>query len=182
MNIISRILIRGCLTRASRSLSIPSQFLVPLLAADGFQRFLYTLSTSDEKAVLLEHLRLYVDLWRTDTHCEVSTTNRYAQDTVESKITARDSISSGQVVKGLVGTMISLNEEKADRLVKANKAISLVHLNQHLCFFLGPARFVNHDCEPNAKLEADFPRLLITVRAIKNIKPGQEITVEYGKN
>ena len=153
-----------------------------LLAADEFQRFLNTLSTSNKKAVLLEHLRLYVDLWRTDMPCEVSTTNRYAKDTIELKITAQDSISSSQVIKGLVGTMIGLNKEKADRLVKANKAISLVHLNQHLCFFLGLACFVNHDCEPNAKLEADFSRLLITVRAIKNIKSGQEITVEYGKN
>ena len=154
-----------------------------LLAMEGFQRFLKSLSTNDERAAFLEHLRLYIDLWRTDTPFEVSTTNRYARDLIESKVTARDMISRGHYVKGLSGTMVMLSEQEAEGLVNANKAVSLVQLNQkQRWFFLGPARFVNHDCHPNAKLVFDADRRSISVKVIEDIKPGQEITVGYGKN
>lgn len=40
------------------------------------------------------------------------------------------------------------------------------------------ARYINHSCKPNA--EADVVRGIIKIRAIKTIKPGDEITYHYG--
>ena len=42
------------------------------------------------------------------------------------------------------------------------------------------ARYINHACRPNA--EVYFVKHEIKVRAIKNIKPGDEITYHYGRN
>jgi SET domain-containing protein len=42
------------------------------------------------------------------------------------------------------------------------------------------ARYINHSCRPNA--EVYFVKHVIKVRAIKNIKPGDEITYHYGRN
>src|SRR6059036_956558 len=42
------------------------------------------------------------------------------------------------------------------------------------------ARYINHCCRPNA--EAYFVNHVIKIRAIKNIKPGDEITYHYGRN
>jgi len=42
------------------------------------------------------------------------------------------------------------------------------------------ARYINHSCRPNA--EAYFVKHMIKIRAIKNIKPGAEITYHYGRN
>ena len=42
------------------------------------------------------------------------------------------------------------------------------------------ARYINHSCRPNA--EAYFVKHTIKVRAIKNIRPGDEITYHYGRN
>jgi uncharacterized protein len=42
------------------------------------------------------------------------------------------------------------------------------------------ARYINHSCRPNA--EVYFVKLAIKIRAIKNIKPGDEITYHYGRN
>jgi uncharacterized protein len=42
------------------------------------------------------------------------------------------------------------------------------------------ARYINHACRPNA--EVYFVKHVIKVRAIKNIKPGDEITYHYGRN
>jgi uncharacterized protein len=42
------------------------------------------------------------------------------------------------------------------------------------------ARYINHSCQPNA--EVYFVGHAIKIRAIKNIKPGDEITYHYGRN
>ncbi|WP_134500577.1 SET domain-containing protein [Microvirga pakistanensis] len=42
------------------------------------------------------------------------------------------------------------------------------------------ARYINHACRPNA--EAVVSRGRIRIKAIKRIKPGDEITYNYGKN
>jgi uncharacterized protein len=42
------------------------------------------------------------------------------------------------------------------------------------------ARYINHSCRPNA--EVYFVKHVIKIRAIKNIKPGDEITYNYGRD
>ena len=42
------------------------------------------------------------------------------------------------------------------------------------------ARYINHSCRPNA--EVYFVKHVIKIRAIRNIKPGDEITYNYGRN
>ena len=42
------------------------------------------------------------------------------------------------------------------------------------------ARYINHACRPNA--EVYFVKHAIKIRAIKNIKPGDEITYHYGRD
>ena len=40
------------------------------------------------------------------------------------------------------------------------------------------ARYANHSCRPNA--ESDVVKRNVILRAIRNIKPGDEITYDYG--
>jgi SET domain-containing protein len=42
------------------------------------------------------------------------------------------------------------------------------------------ARYINHGCKPNAESDVNTRKLKITIRAIKNIEPGQEINYDYG--
>jgi uncharacterized protein len=42
------------------------------------------------------------------------------------------------------------------------------------------ARYANHSCRPNA--EANIIKGKIILKSIKNIKPGDEITYDYGRN
>src|SRR4029453_18403861 len=42
------------------------------------------------------------------------------------------------------------------------------------------ARYMNHSCRPNA--EVYFVKHVIKIRAIRNIKPDDEITYHYGRN
>lgn len=43
------------------------------------------------------------------------------------------------------------------------------------------ARYINHACKPNAEAEHDEEDDRIYIRACKNIKAGDEITYDYGK-
>lgn len=44
------------------------------------------------------------------------------------------------------------------------------------------ARYINHACRPNAELDVSKKKLRIDIRAIKNIKPGDEINYDYGSD
>ncbi|KND51113.1 MAG: histone-lysine N-methyltransferase MLL3 [Parcubacteria bacterium C7867-003] len=41
------------------------------------------------------------------------------------------------------------------------------------------ARYINHSCKPNC--ESDGPRDKVFISSIKNIKPGEELTYDYGE-
>ena len=45
---------------------------------------------------------------------------------------------------------------------------------------LGLTSLLNHSDEPNAAYEMDLEGLRLTVRAIRPIAPGEEITINYG--
>lgn len=44
------------------------------------------------------------------------------------------------------------------------------------------ARYINHSCRPNAEAEVDEDEQIIRILAKKTIKPGDEITYDYGKD
>lgn len=41
------------------------------------------------------------------------------------------------------------------------------------------ARYINHSCDPNA--EAEIHDGLILISAVRDIRPGEEITIDYGE-
>ena len=43
------------------------------------------------------------------------------------------------------------------------------------------ARYINHSCKPNCEVEVNEEKCTISIEAIKNIKEGEEITYDYGK-
>jgi histone-lysine N-methyltransferase SUV420H len=68
-----------------------------------------------------------------------------------------------------------------DELDRTGNAFSMVITDRNgTSFFLGPARFVNADCKPNAQLIPTGSSGM-TVKAIKDIKVGEEITANYGE-
>lgn len=48
--------------------------------------------------------------------------------------------------------------------------------------FLGPAAYVNHDCESNCCWSSLVSKSYVNLAAIKQINPNEEITAYYGDN
>lgn len=136
-----------------------------------------------EMADFREHFDKYVHIYKSDCPWEVSTTNRYTITTHEAAVTARRRIKQGEVVKYLVGTLVPLTVEESANLDITNRNFSIVTSarKKGSSIFLGPARFANHDCNANARLEVRGSDGMQVV-AVQNIDIGEELTVSYGND
>ena len=93
---------------------------------------------------------------------------------------AEEDIPKGQMVIEYTGERLTV--EEADRrgglyLFDVTKKIVIDGKGRH-----NTARYINHGCKPNAEAEPKKSKGRMFIRAIKNIKTGDEITYNYGKN
>jgi histone-lysine N-methyltransferase SUV420H len=122
-------------------------------------------------------------MYHPDCPYEVTTTNRYIITEHEASICARKPIKSGQEIKYLSGTLVSMTKEEEQDLGLTRKDFSVVMSSRRKTpsFFLGPARFANHDCDANGRLVTRGTEGM-SVMATRNINEGEEITVSYGED
>ncbi|KAF3938327.1 hypothetical protein ABW19_dt0209434 [Dactylella cylindrospora] len=135
----------------------------------------------EERADFVKHLRRYVEIYHPDSAFEVHTTNRYTLKTHEASIVARAPIQKGDVIKNLSGVMVTMTKEEEDEFNEAsNRDFSIIQSSRKTGaqIFLGPARFVNHDCSPNTKFTS-VTKSTVMFTALRDIQPGEEITVYY---
>ncbi|RPD78165.1 hypothetical protein L226DRAFT_457657 [Lentinus tigrinus ALCF2SS1-7] len=138
------------------------------------------------------HASRYFELYHPSGSIEIAHTSRYSHRTGKSElcILATRALVPGMVISELKGSMADLTEEEDKELkgtdvgqaegVGIRRDFSVIHSKQlkknHL--FLGPARFVNHDCDHNVELFREGR--YITFRVIKHIGVGEEVTAHYG--
>ena len=153
-----------------------------LLELPGLAKYLRALRSEDEKEHFERHLRKYINIYLPDCPFEVDTTNRYAKTTAEACIKARKPIKKGEAVKYLSGIQVEMTEKEEKELSsRTDFSIVLSSRRKRPSLFLGPARFANHDCDSNARLNTTGPHGIHIV-ARKDIAAGDEITVTYGED
>ena len=156
--------------------------MAALLGVPSVKRFHDKLATADEREHCVRHLRKYINMYLPSCPFEVSTTNRYTIDTHEASVTARKPIRKGEIVRFLVGIQVEMTEEE-EKEMNGNRDFSIVVSSRKRTpsLFLGPARFANHDCNANARLDTTGSNGMQVV-AVRDIEAGQQITVTYGEN
>lgn len=135
------------------------------------------------------HASRYFELYNPAGCIEIAHTSRYSHRTGKSElcILATRSLAPGVVIIELKGSMAHLSKEEDKELKRTDlrnidirRDFSVIHSRQmkknHL--FLGPARFVNHDCDNNCELFREGK--YITFRTLRAISVGEEITAHYG--
>lgn len=135
------------------------------------------------------HASRYFELYNPIGSIEIAHTSRYSHQTGKSElcILATRPLTPGMVIAELKGSMAHLSMEEDRELKRTDlrssdirRDFSVIHSRQmkknHL--FLGPARFVNHDCENNCELFREGK--YITFRVVRPIAVGEEITAHYG--
>ncbi|CAO3702735.1 unnamed protein product [Rhizopus stolonifer] len=68
--------------------------------------------------------------------------------------------------------------QKLHRTENMDFSVMMSERKRNAYLFLGPARFINHDCDPNCVFVQQASN--VTFRALKVIKLGDELTVSYG--
>ncbi|OCF39510.1 hypothetical protein I317_06669 [Kwoniella heveanensis CBS 569] len=91
-----------------------------------------------------------------------------------SSATRRDKGKSKEVDGGRKG------QRRSDRTKRRDFSIVWSGLKRCYQLFLGPARFLNHDCNPNVELLRQGKH--VTFRVTKPIRIGEELTTFYGDN
>ncbi|PLB33935.1 SET domain-containing protein [Aspergillus candidus] len=154
-----------------------------LLRMSGLKRYLAKLPNDREKEWFRRHLRKYIQMYLPDSPFEVTTTNRYTIIEHEAAICARRFIKQGQEIKYLSGTLVPMTREEEQELDLKRKDFSIVMSSRRKTpsFFLGPARFANHDCNANGRLVTRGSEGMQVV-ATRDIYIGEEITVSYGED
>jgi histone-lysine N-methyltransferase SUV420H len=154
-----------------------------ILEMSGMRRFVQKLPNDREKDWFRRHLRKYVQMYLPDCPFEVTTTNRYTIFEHEAAICARKFIPQGQEIKYLAGTLVPMTKEEEQDLDLKRKDFSIVMSSRRKTpsFFLGPARFANHDCNANGRLVTRGSEGMQVV-ATRDIYIGEEITVSYGED
>ena len=161
----------------------PDAALRNLLKLSGIKRYVSTLATDHEKQDFVNHMQRYINIWLPECVFEVSFTNRYMIDQWEARTTARKYIKAGDKIKYLAGNLVSIPIDEEDDELFTSNAFSITYSSRKKTksLFLGPARFANHDCDANAKLDSRGNEGMVVI-AIRDIAEGDEITVKYGEN
>lgn len=154
-----------------------------ILDLTGMKRYLAKLSDNREKEWFRKHLRKYVQMYLPDSPFEVTTTNRYTITEHEAAICARRFVPQGREIKYLSGTLVPMTTDEEKDLDFKRKDFSIVMSSRRKTpsFFLGPARFANHDCNANGRLVTRGSEGMQVV-ATRDIYIGEEITVSYGED
>ncbi|KAA8652380.1 hypothetical protein EYZ11_007084 [Aspergillus tanneri] len=152
-----------------------------LLTNSGLKKYMARLPNDREKEWFRRHLRKYIQMYLPECPFEVMTTNRYTITEHEAAICARKFIKQGEEIKYLGGTLVPVTREEERDLDLKRKDFSIVMSSRRKTpsFFLGPARFANHDCNANGRLVTRGSEGMLVV-ATRNIYTGEEITVSYG--
>ena len=117
------------------------------------------------------------------------TTERYrtpGSNKVEACAIATTTIRKGDTIPALSGIFLTLTREEEEHLRDADKDWSVLisgRKGNAAGLFLGPGRFVNHDCNPNTNFKNFEGRdQRVGFVATRDILCGEEITTYYGRD
>ncbi|CCH45789.1 Histone-lysine N-methyltransferase [Wickerhamomyces ciferrii] len=126
--------------------------------------------------------RRYFEMYLPECGFEMMTSDRYEakSGSTEGAIVAKKEFLPGDEIKFLTGTFSELKPEEEDDLDKSD--FSVIHMTSRAnpCLMLGPSRFINHDCDSNAKFSSTKSGMRIF--ATKKILVGEEVTVSYANS
>ncbi|OBZ91673.1 hypothetical protein A0J61_00251 [Choanephora cucurbitarum] len=162
----------------------PTDAVNELLALDYFRHYI---ASKNQRQVqeFVQHMKRYLYMYMPNAGYEIGDTRRYGGHgrRVEACLVATKDWHVGDEMRLLTGMIACLDPKDDAELKKGNRDFSVMWSTRKncSCLFLGPARFANHDCDSNCKF-ISMGQNLITVKVLKEIQSGEEITVYYGKH
>ncbi|KAI9017509.1 hypothetical protein BC832DRAFT_527031, partial [Gaertneriomyces semiglobifer] len=128
------------------------------------------------------HAKRYLAMYHPSAGFEVAQTQRYkTSGKVEACLIATRDFKSGDEIRHCTGVMANLSEQEEEYLLNCDFSVIYSSKRACNCLFLGPARFVNHDCKPNCQFIVGGNNV-ISFKVLRDIAAGDEITTYYSDN
>jgi SET domain len=161
-----------CIARI-RNISIASTMFCELPPISAFLESVYSVRPFHRC------LRQYLAFYLPDCPVEPSLTTRYGNN--ELRLIARRDILASQEIKHLSGLLASLEPAELLELTRSGQDFSIVESDLYgTAVLLGPARFINHDCVPNARLVPSSRGGGVKIITMRDIRAEEEIFLRYG--
>ncbi|KAI9361239.1 hypothetical protein DFJ73DRAFT_44632 [Zopfochytrium polystomum] len=128
------------------------------------------------------HAKRYFAMYHPSAGYEVARTTRYeCTGKVEACLLSTRKWRPGDEIRWCSGVIAELTEQDEERLDNRDFSVVFSSRKNCNCLFLGPARFVNHDCNPNCNFIAQGANG-ICFKVVRPIDVGDEITTFYGED
>lgn len=137
--------------------------------------------SSSQSKWFSRQLRSYLQIYDPKCPFRIAESEHLSGIEREAAVFAKCLLQRGETIQFLSGVCVPLTKNEELQLETSGKDFSILQSSRYetTAMFLGPARFVNHDCEANSKIVwAEKSRARIV--AVKEIHEGDEITVFYG--
>ncbi|KAK9764468.1 histone lysine methyltransferase Set9, variant 2 [Basidiobolus ranarum] len=153
-----------------------------LLSLDYIKTFLRKKNAEDTQG-FIDHSKRYLSIYHPEAGFEISQTHRYRTRKAEASVVATKRWEVGEEIRCCSGGVALLSEKELHHLEQKKMDFSVMWSSRKssYCLFLGPARFVNHDCNSNCEFEPFGPDG-ICLKVVKPIEVGEEISTYYGGN
>ncbi|KAJ1664154.1 histone lysine methyltransferase Set9 [Coemansia sp. RSA 1813] len=164
---------------------LPLADAVDQLLLDEYVAAFLRLKTPRQVSDFRLHAGRYLSMYLPEAGYEIGQTERYkvVTGTSEAKVVATKRYTLGMVINLCSGSVAILNDREIQRMEREHVDFSVMWWTKKksMCLFLGPARFVNHDCDSNCQFTA-LGSDAICFQALRTIEPGDEITTNYGSD
>ncbi|CAO3587435.1 unnamed protein product [Absidia cylindrospora] len=157
-----------------------SQAAKALLNLPFFQLYLEN-KNDKERYEFTAHVKRYLLMYMPHAGYEISDTTRYSG--VEACVISTKAWEVADEIRNCTGMIACLKPEDDAELQQSNRDFSVMYSQRRdsNCLFLGPARFMNHDCGSNCRFIGLGPNG-ITFKVLRRIEIGEELTVFYGSH
>ncbi|KAJ2656524.1 histone lysine methyltransferase Set9 [Coemansia sp. RSA 1200] len=168
---------------ASRTLGLREA--VDRLLDDEYVAAFLRLKGRDHVAGFRAHASRYLTMYLPDAGYEIGETWRYraVTGTSEAKVVATKRFMLGSTIRLCTGGVAQLSAAEIERMEREQADFSVIWWSKKnsMYLLLGPARFVNHDCDANCRFTAQGADA-ICLQAQRTIEPGDEITTKYNND
>ncbi|TGZ77898.1 hypothetical protein EX30DRAFT_172636 [Ascodesmis nigricans] len=154
------------------------------LQLNGIKNYMARLPKEEQvRADFVKHARRYLAIYLPETPYEVHFTRRYTLTMYEANVLARKALKRGDTIKNLTGAMVKMTPADEEAFTEGKADFSIIYSSRvgGMSLLLGPARFVNHDCNPNSRF-ITTNKDNIQVCTTRDIAVGEEITVKYAED
>lgn len=109
----------------------------------------------DNQNQFKEHMERYLDLYSPNAGAEISRTFRYSSSKEEACLISRKRFTRHEKIEHCTGILVPLSDAEDELLGRDDQTdFSIIFSRRRGVngLFMGPCRFVNHDCQPNAEV------------------------------